>query len=69
MSDADDRRTSDWFEVPKEVIDDLELPEKETEEIKGGAVDYFVKIEGQRSYLKLSASPTLIKQSLQGYKY
>lgn len=66
---SEDRKTSDWFEIPKEFADDLELPEGESDEIKGGAVDYFLKIKGNQAFLKLSASPTLIKGEIQGYKY
>ena len=66
---AEDRKTSDWFEIPADFADDLDLPEGESAEIKGGAVDYFLKISDQRAYLKLSASPTLIKGELKGYKY
>lgn len=66
---SEDRTTSDWFEIPKEFADDLDLPEGESGEIKGGAVDYFLKYDGAQAYLKLSASPQQFKQNIQSFSW
>jgi hypothetical protein len=52
MSEEKKAYTDEWIKVPDEAVKDLDIPEDAQGEIKGGAVDYFLKVDGGQTYIK-----------------
>jgi hypothetical protein len=52
MGEEQKQHSDDWVKVPKEAVKDLELPTDEAGNVKGGAVDMFLKLSGGDLYVK-----------------
>ena len=49
---ADEIPQGEWVELPEDKLKDLDLPEDAAAEVKGGAVDMFLKLDGRSAFLK-----------------
>ena len=49
---ADEIPQGEWVELPEDKLKDLDLPEEAAAEVKGGAVDMFLKLDGRSAFLK-----------------
>jgi hypothetical protein len=56
---ADERKESRWFEVPKEVLDDLDVP-TEGDDVEGFVQGFSYKVApGGSAFLKISLLPAV----------
>jgi hypothetical protein len=70
MSEEKKAYTEEWVKVPDEAVKDLDIPEDAAGEVKGGASDYFLKIEGSTTYIKGDLSSfSWGSTNLSGYTY